>query len=96
MSHEAIAKFWKLLGGRKTAVGLLAFISLTAMAIPLGAGFMEYAGAVLFALGITSGSVAYEDRKTVRVEPRRASDPVRRRTDPPPEPEPVIEPVPVI
>ena len=44
------------------ANGYLAFITLTAMAFALDASFGEYAIGVLAALGITSATVAYEDK----------------------------------
>ena len=53
--------FWRAVGGRKVFSGYIATVLLTAMAIPLGASFVEYSGAILLALGITAGTVAAED-----------------------------------
>lgn len=55
-------RFWKAVGGRKALNGYLAYLTLTVMAFPLGATFPQYAGAMLLALGITAGLVAFEDR----------------------------------
>lgn len=54
-------RFYQAAGGRKVGVGLLAALVLTAMAFPLDADFASYATALLAALGLTQGSVAYED-----------------------------------
>lgn len=56
-------RFWKGVGGRKVWNGYLAYLTLTAMAFFLDATFGEYAIGVLAALGITQGSVAYEDSR---------------------------------
>lgn len=61
-------RYYEWAGGRKLGVGYLAAVLLTIMALILGAGYVEYAGAILLALGITSGSIAYEDS-------RRGSEP---------------------
>lgn len=53
-------------GGRKMGAGYIAAVLLTIMAKVLDASFAEYAGAILLALGITAGSVAYEDVKRRR------------------------------
>lgn len=50
-------------GGRKVAIGYLAAVLLTVMAFPLQADFVAYSGAILIALGLTQGSVAYEDAR---------------------------------
>lgn len=44
------------------ANGYLAYLTLTVMAFVLHASFGEYAIGILAALGITSTSIAYEDR----------------------------------
>lgn len=54
-------RVFKALGGRKSAAGFYASILLTAMAFPLNADFRGYATSLLFALGLTVGSVAWED-----------------------------------
>ena len=56
-------RFYEWSGGRKIAIGYVAAVLLTAMAIFLKASYAEYAGAILLALGITSGAVAYEDSR---------------------------------
>lgn len=56
-------RYYEWAGGRKLGVGYLAAVLLTIMALILGAGYVEYAGAILLALGITSGSIAYEDSR---------------------------------
>lgn len=53
--------FWRAVGGRKNLGGYVASVLLTAMAVPLGATFVEYSGAILLALGITAGAIAAED-----------------------------------
>lgn len=49
------------LGGRKSAAGFVAALLLTAMAFPLQAEFGQYMTGLLIALGLTQGTVAYED-----------------------------------
>ena len=56
-------RLYRFFGGRKVALGFIAVAILTVMAFPLHAGFGEYAAAVLGALGLTVGSVAYEDAR---------------------------------
>lgn len=56
-------RYYDWAGGRKMGAGYIAVALFTALAKPLGASFAEYAGAVLLALGITVGSVAYEDSR---------------------------------
>lgn len=63
-------RVFKALGGRKSAAGFYASILLTAMAFPLRAEFQAYATSLLFALGLTVGSVAWED-----MSKRGSSDP---------------------
>lgn len=58
-----MTKFFAWAGGRKVGLGLIGLVVLTIMAFPLRADFMDYALAVLLALGLTQGSVAYEDVK---------------------------------
>lgn len=62
--------FWVRVGGRKMFNSYLAYASLTVMALVLKASFGEYAMGILAALGISSASVAYEDRGK---QPVRAS-----------------------
>lgn len=50
-------------GGRKAFNGYVATALLTVMALVLRAGYTEYAGAILLALGITSGLIAFEDSR---------------------------------
>lgn len=52
----------RALGGRKAIHGYVAYLTLTVMAFPLHASFGEYAIGILAALGITSSTIAYEDR----------------------------------
>lgn len=56
-------RFYEWAGGRKVAVGYVAAALLTIMALVLRASYAEYAGAILLALGITSGTIAYEDSR---------------------------------
>jgi len=68
--------FWTKVGGRKMANGYLAYITLTAMAFALDATFGEYAIGILAALGITSATVAYEDKaKAEAATPPPAAEP---------------------
>lgn len=60
--------FWTKVGGRKMANGYLAYITLTIMAFALDATFGEYAIGILAALGITSATVAYEDKAKAEAE----------------------------
>jgi hypothetical protein len=62
MADRRRRTFWARVGGRKMANGYLAYLTLTVMAFALHASFGEYAIGILAALGITSASVAYEDR----------------------------------
>ena len=52
------------LGGRKSAAGFFAALLLTIMAFPLSAEFSQYMTGILIALGLTQGTVAYEDIRT--------------------------------
>lgn len=54
--------FFGAVGGRKAFQGYLAYVTLTVMAFALDASFGEYAIGILAALGITSTSIAYEDK----------------------------------
>jgi hypothetical protein len=56
-------RFYDWAGGRKIAIGYVAALLLTAMAFLLKATYAEYAGGLLLALGITSGTIAYEDSR---------------------------------
>lgn len=56
-------RYYEWAGGRKIAIGYLAALLLTIMAVVLDAGYAEYAGGILIALGITSGTIAYEDSR---------------------------------
>lgn len=51
------------LGGRKSAAGFLAALLLTGMAFPLQAEFTQYMTGILIALGLTQGTVAWEDTR---------------------------------
>lgn len=53
--------FYEWAGGRKVALGLLYAALVTVMAFPLSATFVGYAAALATGLGITSGTVAWED-----------------------------------
>lgn len=66
------AAFWKAVGGRKQFNGWLAFVAFTAMAIPLKASYETYVLGILGALGLTVGSIAYEDKR----HPPRSEEPV--------------------
>lgn len=61
-----MTKFFERAGGRKVGLGLIAAVMLTVMAFALDAGFMEYSGTLLLALGFTQGTVAYEDARRGR------------------------------
>lgn len=61
-------RYYEWAGGRKMGAGYIAALLLTAMAIVLGASYAEYAGGILLALGITSGTIAYEDSRRGRAE----------------------------
>lgn len=54
---------YKYLGGRKATAGLIAAILLTAMALALKADFTAYATSLLVALGLTQGTMTFEDVK---------------------------------
>lgn len=56
-------KLFEIFGGRKVFAGFYASILLSVAAGFLEPSFSTYAGAILLALGITSGSVAYEDAR---------------------------------
>lgn len=51
------------LGGRKSAAGFFAAVLLTIMAFPLSAEFTQYMTGILIALGLTQGTVAWEDTR---------------------------------
>lgn len=53
--------FWRAVGGRKVAAGLLYAVLVTAMAFPLGADFVQYATALAAGLLGTSAMVVVED-----------------------------------
>jgi len=55
-------------GGRKVFAGFYASILLSLAAAFLDASFSTYAGSLLLALGITSGSVAYEDARKPSID----------------------------
>ena len=55
--------FYDWAGGRKTAHGLLYAVLVTAMAFPLDASYGAYTAALALGLGLTVGSVAYEDAR---------------------------------
>lgn len=56
-------KFFVWTGGRKVGLGIVGAVVLTVMAIVLRAPFEAYAAGILVCLGITQGTVAYEDVK---------------------------------
>lgn len=56
-------RYYKWAGGRKMGAGYIAVLLITAMAFVLDTSFVEYSAAVLTALGITVGTVAYEDAR---------------------------------
>ena len=56
-------RVFKALGGRKSAAGFLAALLLTGMAFPLQAEFTQYMTGILIALGLTQGTVAWEDTR---------------------------------
>lgn len=53
---------YQAVGGRKMFSGLAAAVLITLFAFTHPVGFVEYAGAILAALGITSTAVAAEGR----------------------------------
>jgi len=61
-------KLYQALGGRKMTNGYLAAWLITVYAFTTDAGFLEYAGTILVALGITNGAVAMEDRKRLELQ----------------------------
>lgn len=56
-------RYYEWAGGRKVGIGYVAAVLLTIMALILDASYTEYAGGILIALGITSGTIAYEDSR---------------------------------
>lgn len=67
--------FWRAVGGRKQLNAYLAYITLVGMSFHLKPSFIEFAGAILLALGISGGLAAFEERKGSAPYPsRRKSD----------------------
>lgn len=58
-----MTRYFVWAGGRKTGLGLLGAAILIVMAFVLGATFEAFAGALLLCLGITQGTVAWEDSR---------------------------------
>ncbi len=77
MTERRQRGFWVRVGGRKMFNSYLAYASLTVMAMVLHASFGEYAIGVLAALGISTASVAYEDKskRDASIDPEPGDDP---------------------
>ena len=85
---------YKFAGGRKMFAQYLAVALISAMALVLRPAFREYALAVCAALGITVGSIAWEDgarARAGRADPGEASPGYRRPPGWKGEPEPEVD-----
>jgi hypothetical protein len=86
---------YRFAGGRKMFAQYLAVALLTGMAAVLRPDFWEYALAVCGVLGVTVGSIAWEDGRRAqagaRVESGEASPGYRRPPEWRPEPTPEVD-----
>jgi hypothetical protein len=78
---------YQAVGGRKMFSGLAAAVLISLFAFTHPVGFLEYAGAILAALGITSTAVAAEGRAHAKARAAVATAAMQAPAPPPAPPE---------